>query len=29
MAQLKKVLLAIGNTLIYAETYEELLAKLS
>jgi hypothetical protein len=29
MPQLKKVVLAIGNTLIYADTYEEALAKLS
>jgi hypothetical protein len=29
MPQLKKVVLAIGNTLIYADTYEDALAKLS
>src|SRR5437773_6284712 len=29
MSQLKKVVLAIGNTLIYSDTYEEALAKLS
>ena len=29
MPQLKKVVLAVGNTLIYADTYEQALAQLS